>query len=424
MTITWKKAVGITGAMSLSLALAACGDSSSEPAAESANSEAPAEVTDVNLSVWAPQEDQVDDSSWLPKMQAAFEDAHPEYNITWTNEVVSEGDAMAKVQTDPAAAADVYLFANDQLGTLVDLGAIGQLGENELAQVTEQNDQSMIDSVTGVDGNVYGVPFTGNTWFMYYNSSVLSEEDVKSFDTILEKANVTFPLNNSWYIQAFYTGGAGLTFFGGGTSTDAEKAISFSSVEDATAVTEYLANLVANPKFSNDADGSGLAQIQAGTADVYFSGTWDAAAVKEALGDNYAAAQLPSFNVNGKDAQMHSFFGSKAIAYNPNAENTKAAAQFAAFLGSDEAQQAHYEMRGIVPTSTALTGIVGEDDAAAAAQIATLTNTSIIQPSISAMGSWWDPAAAFGTGLVNKETTTANAADQTQLWSDQLAEMK
>lgn len=422
MTITWKKIVGITGAMSLSLALAACGDSSAE--GEGGASQAQGEVTDVKLTVWAPQEDQVDDSSWLPKMQAAFEEAHPEYNITWTNEVVSEGDAMTKVQTDPAAAADVYLFANDQLGTLVDLGAIGQLGENELAQVTEQNDQSMIDSVTAADGNVYGVPFTGNTWFMYYDSSVLSEEDVKSLDTILEKANVTFPLSNSWYIEAFYTGGAGLTFFGGGTSTEAEKAISFSSVEDATAVTEYLANLVANPKFSNDADGSGLAQIQAGTADVYFSGTWDAAAVKEALGENYAAAQLPTFNVNGKDAQMHSFFGSKAIAYNPNAENTKAASQFAAFLGSDDAQQAHYEMRGIVPTSTALTDIVASDDAAAAAQIATLSNTSIIQPSISAMGGWWDPAAAFGTGLVNKETTIANAAEQTKLWSDQLAEMK
>ena len=51
-----------------------------------------------------------------------------------------------------------------------------------------------------MDGNLYGVPFTTtNTWFMYYDKSVFSEEDIKNLDTMLEKGVVSFPFTNSWY---------------------------------------------------------------------------------------------------------------------------------------------------------------------------------------------------------------------------------
>ena len=409
-----------TAGLSLAV-LAACGGTTDS----TAGGEAPAGGTEnVTLSVWAPQEDQAEGASWLGDMEAAFADAHPEYNITWTNNVVSEGDAAKQVQTDPAAAADVYLFANDQLGTLVDLGAIGQLGENELAQVKEQNDQTMIDSVTAADGNVYGVPFTGNTWFMYYNASKFSAEDAKSLDTMLEKGKVSFPLDNGWYFQAFYTDGAGLDFFGE-ASNDASKGITFSKgAEAATAVTSALVDITSNPNFVNDKDGAGLAGLKDGSVDVLFSGTWDAQNVKDALGDNYGATVPPMFMVNGEQAQMQAFAGSKAVAYNPNAKNTKAAAQFAAFLGSTDAQKAHYEMRGIVPTDKALASEIKADDLAAKAQVDTIAMASVVQPTIAAMGGWWDPAAAMGAGLLNKEITADNAGDQTAAWADQLAAMK
>lgn len=74
----------------------------------------------IKLTVWGPSEDQAKSDSWLPTMEKQFEKAHPEYKITWKNAVVSEGDAGTTVKQDPSAAADVYMFANDQLGTLLD----------------------------------------------------------------------------------------------------------------------------------------------------------------------------------------------------------------------------------------------------------------------------------------------------------------
>lgn len=131
---------------------------------------------DITLSVWAPQEDQAKDTNWLGQVEENFAKDHPEYNITWKNDVVSEGDASKQVSTDPSAAADVYMFASDQLGVLMDAKAIGQLGTDAEKQVKEQNGDLEVDSVTGTDGKLYGVPYTDNTWFMYYNKSKITED--------------------------------------------------------------------------------------------------------------------------------------------------------------------------------------------------------------------------------------------------------
>ena len=55
------------------------------------------DVTEVTLKVWAPQEDQANADSWLQQMEAKFEAAHPEYKMTWVNEVAGEDVAKDSV---------------------------------------------------------------------------------------------------------------------------------------------------------------------------------------------------------------------------------------------------------------------------------------------------------------------------------------
>ena len=383
-----------------------------------ASSEAAPEVKDITLKVWGPQEDQVDASSWLPTMCEQFNAAHPEWNITFQYEVCSEGDASKTVTQDTAAAADVYMFANDQLGTLVEAKAIAQLGGTYLDAVTSDNSASMIASVTGTDGGVYGVPFTGNTWFMYYDKSVFTEDDVKSLDTMLEKGKVAFPLTDSWYIAAFYYAN-GCTIFGE-SGMDADAGFDFGG-DKAVAVTKYLVNLYNNANFSVDADGSGLSGLREGTVNAFFSGTWNAEAVKEALGDNFGATQLPTITIDGEAKQMRSFAGSKAIGVNPNCQNMQAAIALAVYLGSAEAQKAHYEMRGIVPTSNALSSdATVSADIVAMAQANTIANTSVLQATLPEMGSYWTPSENMGKAIVSGEVTLDNAAEKTEAYNNAL----
>lgn len=414
MKINWTKAIGLTAAAAMLLPLAACGSSNNSSAQSNGSTE------EVTLSVWAPQEDQAKDNNWLEKTEKAFEKAHSEYKITWKNDVVSEADAADTVEKDPSAAADVYMFANDQLGRLVDAGAIGEVGTNELKQVKEQNTQALIDSVSN-GGKVYGVPYTTNTWFMYYDKSAFSADDIKSLDSMLAKAKVAFPMTNGWYLQALLTKSADLKFFGDGT--DASKGITVDK-DKLTAATKYLVSVANNPNFVLDNENSGLSDLQAGNVKAYFSGSWDAANVKEALGKNYGAAALPTYTVDGKAYQMEAFAGSKAAAYNPNAKNQKAAAQFAAFLGSSESQKSHYNMREVIPSDKTLTASDAfKNNELVQAQSTVADEQSLIQPTISAMNSWWDSAKAYGESITNKQTTADNAADKAAAWADQLAAM-
>ena len=375
----------------------------------------PAEPTEITLTVWGPSEDQAEGNNYLQTICNKFAEAHPEYKITWKFGVCSEGDAGTKVTQDPSTAADVYMFANDQLGTLIQANAIAKLGGAQLEQVKADNSEYMVGTVTAND-SVYGVPYAINTWFMYYDKSVYTEEDIKSLDAMMAKKAVAFPITNTWYLPAFYFANGG-TMFGDGT--DGTQGIKFGG-ENGAAATKYLATAIASGKLVNDADGSGLDDLRNGKVGAIFSGTWDAAKVQEALGENFAAAQLPTITIDGAEKQLMSFAGSKALGVNPNSKNLKAAYELAAFMGSAEAQKLHFEMRkgDVVPCNTTL--LKGDEfskNVAAVAQEATFSNTSKIQPSIPEMGAYWTNAESMGKGLANKEVTVDNAAEKTEAWN-------
>ena len=231
-------------ACTMALSLVACGGS--QPAAtdsKPAENNESAEVTDVALKVWAPQDDQPDANGWLPQMEAKFEAEHPEYKITWTNEVCGEDVAKDQVTKDPAAAADVYMFANDQLGELMAANGIAKLGGSYLEQVQADNSQAMVDSVTAPDGSVYGFPVAANTWFCYYNKDVYTEEDVKSLDTMLEKGVVAFPTKNSWYLGSFFFANGATAF--GPNGIDAADGVKFGA-DNGVAALNAILDMVSN----------------------------------------------------------------------------------------------------------------------------------------------------------------------------------
>ena len=93
---------------------AGCGATPSPPPTTGApTTEAPKET--VTLKVWGAQEDQ----AMLATMVEEFKTANPDKNYIITFGVVSEADAKTKVLEDPAAAADVFAFSNDQIKDFV-----------------------------------------------------------------------------------------------------------------------------------------------------------------------------------------------------------------------------------------------------------------------------------------------------------------
>ena len=393
-------AAATAGAAAVGGTMSGCSDGASE---------------NVRLMVWSPSQDQAkDNGEWLQTCCSRFAELHPEWDITYVYGVVDETAAGTTISQDTEASADVFMFTNDVLNNLIDAGAMAKFGGIYADEIKATNSEALLASLT-VDDYIYGVPFTTNTWFMYYDKRVFTEEDVKSLDAMLAKGVVSFPFTNSWYLPAFYFGN-GCTLFGDGTQE--ELGADFGG-ENAVEVTNYLIDLYQNPNFIVDADGSGLAGMRDGSVKAIFTGSWDAAALKEILGDNMGVAALPTYNLNGEEKQMYAYAGSKAIGVNVHSKYMVQAIQLAIYLGGAEAQQLHYDLRTVIPCNTELLADPAiASDELVAAQNDTFDRTSILQPFVASMNNCWTPVENLGKGIRSGTITHENAAEQTKAMND------
>ena len=390
----------------------------------SANTEKPAknpnaDALPLTIKVWTPAEDQAVDNNWLETMQAQFDAAHPEYNITWINESVSEGDAASMVTTDVSAAADIYMFANDQLGGLITAGGLAKQGGIYLDQIKNDNSQFMINTVTHTDGAQYAFPVTNNTWFLYYNKDVFTEEDVKSLDTMITKGKVCIPITTGWNAGCFFLGCGGTIF--GEAGNDASVGIQFGEDHGGYKAAKKMIELVGNSNIV--AGGMDTGRLIEGEVAAVFSGSWSAAELRENLGDKLGVAALPTFTVDGETYNMTAMSGSKCVGVNPTSGSVKgkqkACTQFAAFLASADAQLARYAMRGVIPAHKDLISAVANDPVAMA-EINTINNSAVIQSALPQMGKYWSPVENFGKSVANGEINMGNYMDMVDQMNNQL----
>ena len=381
-------------------------DGEIDPPQENADSEKITLPGTFTLKVWAPLEDQLDDSSWLIRMERAFEEAHPESAITWDNRVCTEGDAGIQVTRDLAAAPDVYLYANDQIGSLVSAGALARLEGPYLEQIRADNNDIFLSTVTYVDGGVYGFPVSPNTWVMFYNKAIVDDADITSLESILDKGIVAFDVASSWKLPAFFFAAGGSLF--GELGVDAAAGAQFGG-EAGYAAARALLTLAENPNFQWDADGYGNAALKDGTIAAYFSDDWDYAGLYEKLGEKLGAAACPTVMIGGERKQLLPFAGTKAVGVNPRSENPEAAMAFAAFLASAQSQKLRFELRGIVPAAAELQSAEGlRSSVCAQAIYDTMNGKSVLQPKIPEMDAVWDPVGTFGANINDGTITWDN----------------
>lgn len=397
----------LVAAMGLSM-LVACGGGNAQPSGDNTEANGPMTIT-----VWAPENQQ----ELLKTQQAAFEAAHPDYDITWVNAAVGEDVAKDEILKDVEAAADVFFYANDQVQELVKAGAIARLGGDVETMVNDTIAPAVVDTVK-VNGALYGIPFTHNTFFMFYDKSLLEGVDITSLDAIIAAPtadgvyNFRFDDAGGWKLGAWYYG-AGLHVFGP-AGDDLAAGCDWNS-ETGVAVTQYIINMVNNPKVNSTDDVFELAREHKIAA--WFTGSWDYETAKGVLADDLGVATIPTYKLNGQDVQLKGFYGSKAIGVNAQSKNLKVATEFAAFLGSEEQQIARFEY-GQVPTNKA----AGATDAVLADEVASVivaeaNNCSVAQPTDSTFGSrYWTAAGQFITDIKGGALTVDNAQEWLNTW--------
>lgn len=379
-------------------------------AAEASTEEEPVTCT---LKVWSPSEDQDPEyGEWLVTMCNQFAELHPNWDITFEYGVCTETDARKLVVQDLDAAADVFIYSSTGLEYFCEENALAELGGKYLDAIHAEYPSVMVNCLTYEDGGVYGVPMTTNTYFMYYDKSVFSEDDITSLDKMLEKGRVAIPVTNGFYLAAFYLG-AGCTFFGPG-GLDREEGIVLDT-EDSLAMTNYLIELVKEDNFVSASPEDAISMMREGTVDAYFCGTWQAAQTQEILGENFGVAPLPSVNVDGKDVQLRPFNSAKAIGVKSTTANPQVAIELAMYLGGYDSQLAHYESRGYVPCYNKLVATDQiQQDAVVVVDAYTIDKIAVARTNFKQMSYFWSPAESFGTELRDGKITHENAAQKLQ----------
>lgn len=364
---------------------------------------------DITLKVWCPQ-NQVE-TGIMEKQQKAFEEAHPEWKINWVTEVVGEDVAKEQILKDPSVAGDVFFYASDQLPELVAAGAIARLGGDTEKMVNETIAESVV-ATAKVGEALYGIPFTHNTFFMYYDKTLLNDDDIKSLEKIVAKDtakdvyNFYFESAGGWKLGCYYYG-AGLNVFG--PNGDDLKAGCNWNNETGIAVTKYLIDLINNPKVAYDGEVKVEELAASHRIGAWFDGSWNFDLYKGVLGDDLGMAVIPTFNFDGTDRQLLSFYGSKCIGVNAMSKNAVAAVAFATFLGNEENQTLRYEMSAQIPANIN----AGNSEKVKADPLATVivneANTaSVAQPASTVFSNrYWTPAGAIATeirsGLLTKD---------------------
>ncbi len=350
----------------------------------------------ITLKVWGSSEDQAMLGEMIEEFKKANAEEGKTYNITLG--VVGEDEAKTRVLEDPAAAGDLFAFSDDQMNDLYKAGALYEITRHKDTITTENSEGSV--KAASVGDALYAYPITAdNGYFLYYDSRVLSAEDVQTLDGLLAAANragkrVYMDVSNGWYNAAFFLG-AGCKL---GLTDKGKQTCDFNN-KNGIQAGEAIKAFCADPAFVTGND----AVLTGGIGDTIcagVSGTWNAETIKEKLGNGYAAVKLPTFTCGGVQMQMASFAGYKLMGINSATKHPVEAMKLAEFLTNEENQIKRFEKRAVGPSNLKAAASEAVKANVALAALAQQNAYGVTQREV--LSSTWDPLEAFGTAMEAK----------------------
>lgn len=260
----------------------------------------------------------------------------------------SEANAKDTVLSDIEAAADVFFFSDDQLTELVNAKALQPVNDVEL--ISTANAAGAVDAAS-IDGTLYAYPATAsNGYFVYYDKSVISEDQIDSFDGILEACNAAgkyfgFDGMSGWVSPFCFFTGYEVSLNADGTTN-----CNWNN-EGGTDILAGMQALFTSEGIKLEASDESIAAMSAGDCAGFVNGTWNYSTLIDIFGDNLGCAKMPTFTVNGEQVQCGSMAGFKMAGVSAYSENVGWAMELAKFVTSEDAQARVFEAAGEGPAN-------------------------------------------------------------------------
>ena len=411
-----KTILPLCAALLLTAGLVSCGNgdqpTTGTPTTPAATT--PAAKETVYLTVWVPAE-QV---SWAEARIEEFKAANPakEYHVTVVN--CAEGDVQANIKNDPTAAADVFLFAGDHLGPLVEGDYLYEWPSAFVEALLTEIDESVLSSAM-VDGKLYGIPYTPNSYFMYYNGDKVTLDETKSLDTLLEKGKVLFDIDNGWYQTAFWYG-TGVRFFG---EDGTDPTVATLNTEQGYAAARAIRNYINNPNFINGGDDEIKADFKKESDYVAaIGGSWLSAELLTEFGNSLQATTLPTFVEGGNEYHLTATGDWKKAGVAKYTDSPTDAMNLAVWLTNADSMLQKLEAFSETPILKSLANNEAVTSNAIVSALMTQTNTYCVrQPVITQMSNWWSAAENFAKEVIAAKDAGTPISDADCIeWANQL----
>ncbi|MCL1807131.1 MAG: extracellular solute-binding protein [Oscillospiraceae bacterium] len=246
---------------------------------------------------------------------------------------------------------DVFTFYDSQLREFVNSTLLHEVNENT-AGIKSRNTPKSVDHST-LDGQLWAYPLTDDPgYFFYYDKSVLSEEDVKTLDGIINQCNAagklfTYPVGEPWIIASWLYAQGNTGIDGSGRVT-----CDFNNGNGVAAINAMLEMInsgawALGQNFWTSDLIDGIGTIYAGGV----GGVWMADEIKAKLGADFGVAKLPAAAIGGKQVQLSGFASNRVAGVGSYTRNAEAAMRFADFLTSEAMQILNAEINEYCPTN-------------------------------------------------------------------------
>ena len=377
----------------------------------------------ITLTIWGAQEDQ----QMLKEMCDAYARENADKTYKFNFGVLGEGNSSDKILGDVEAGPDIFNFPSDRINTFYAAGALARIGGDAETKVKAENAEGAVDAATvRVNGedHLYAFPVTGdNCYFLYYDKSVFKDpKDLQSLDRMLDVAEaagkkVHFKINDDgWYLASFFFADEDLKYDVTYNDRMVEEkiAINFDS-EDGLDVMKAIRHYVSRDGLVAQTDDSKI--IAAFTPDkngkreaaAAVSGTWNAATIKQLLGDDMGVCILPTVKIDGEDMRLSGFMGYKLMGVNGYSKNKGEATKLAAYLTNEQNQLKRFKDRGFAPTNkkaAATTEVMNDPVISVVLEQAAYNRSQKNVPS-----TFWTPMAALITPLLTAKAEGKTITD-------------
>ena len=338
------------------------------------------------------------------------------------NTVVDPGYVANKenkfIQAAPAGQGpDILMEPHDRTGSFVVPGLLAPAPKNLLTS-SEAADYSPVSlQAFQYNGKQYGLPWAVETYFLFYNKSLISTPPKTWGGVIIQAKKLTtgdqygflWDTTNFYYDFAFMAGYGGYVFKSTPKGLDPNQLgiDTPGSIKGLKLIQDLTNYYKLVPPATNTSIMEG--EFSSGKAAMIIDGPWAVAGFK-AKGINFGVAPLPEFQ---KGSPMKPFIGVQGYLVSKYSKNQAAAWDLVKYL-SQHAELALFKAAGRVPVlqSVANSPLVKSSDVAQA--VSQSASLGVPMPNIPAMSVVWSPMAnALGT-LVNGKATPAQAAADAQ----------